>query len=224
MLKGLLVTLLACLATSCGHRPKPSDVVRTINPNDVLFSLPTLCDPGPAVDAAPAPSGARTLHEDDWRQVEFVARTNLAHIHQELARLSAFKQEHRRGGGFTQVYVRKEHPTPFAAVRMQSKRLPSLPTSGLAIRGGPPWGGTVRGGFALSDTGDWFIYGQRTDGHVVHLAVSPGGSVPSEQFAQELSRIAQSTGLLLVDWYGGLLVDTTASEPVLTWARRYERQ
>lgn len=196
-----------------------------VYPNDILFSLPTLSDPAPAVEVEVLPNGAKSLHEDDWRQVEFVAGTNLALIKQELTSLAAFKQKHHRGEGWTQVDIRNEHPTPFATVRLQFGSLPSFPISALAIGGGPPWGGTVRGGFALTDATDWFIYGQRTDGgQVVQLAVSPGGSAPSEQFALALSQFAQTAELLLVDWYAGLVVETTSAESVLAWTRRFQRQ
>lgn len=194
-----------------------------VDPKEILFSLPTLCDPAPATDATRPPAGYQSLHEDDWRQIEFVARTNLAHLQKELATLIAFKQEHRSGPGWTQVYLRKEHPTPFSTVGLRFSSLPTFSASALAIGSGPPWGGTVRGGFALSDGGDWFLYGQCTDeGYVIHLAVSPGRSVPSEQFARALSQIAQSGDLLLVDWYASSLVDTSSLETVLAWGRRYQ--
>ncbi len=82
-----------------------------MDPKELLFSLPTLCDSAPAIDDAPPSNNHRSLHEDDWRQIEFVMRVNLAHIEKELEKLAAFKQQHRRGPGWTDVYIRPEHPT-----------------------------------------------------------------------------------------------------------------
>jgi hypothetical protein len=195
--------------------------VNVIDPKNLLFSLPTLCDPAPATDSAPAPSNHRSLHEDDWRQIEFVVRVNLTYIQSELQKLAAFKQQHRRGPGWTSVYIRKEHPTVLASVGLGSKTLPTLPVSRLTIGGGD----MVKGGFALCDNGDWFMYGQCTeDGHVLHVALSPGHSLPSEQFARAVSQFAQTTGLLLVDWYAGATVDTLSAQSILAWAAGYQRQ
>jgi len=167
--------------------------VHKLGPGDILYSLPTLCDPLPAAEAAPLPSDHRALHEDDWRQIEFVAVANRGHIENELSDLVAFKKDHRKGVGWTAVYIRKEHPTPLAAGRLQFADLPKIQTAALAIGGGPPWGGVVRGGFAMSDGGDWFIYGQRTDeGQLLALAVSPGSAAPPQQFVRAVSQIARA--------------------------------
>ena len=127
-------------------------------------------------------------------------------------------EQHRRGQGFTQVFIRPEHPTTFESVSLPSAQLPRLTESALTLGGG-----TVLGGFALSDGGDWFIYGQRTpDGRVLHLGVSPGhATAPSESFLRALAELA-ATRFLLVDWYAGVVVDTASSEATLTWARRFQ--
>jgi hypothetical protein len=194
--------------------------VNVIDPGNLLFSVPTLCDPAPAIDSAPAPSNHRSLHEDDWRQIEFVVRVNLPYIQSELQKLAAFKQQHRRGPGWTSVYIRQEHPTVLASVGLGSEALPTLPAAALTIGEED----RVKGGFALCDSGAWFIYGQATeDGHVLHAALSPGRSLPSEQFARAVSQFVQTTGLLLVDWYAGVTVDALSAESVLAWAARYQQ-
>ena len=178
--------------------------------------------PSPAIDASPLPKVYRLLHEDDWRQIEFVAHTNHAHIQKELAALGAFKGQHRRGAGWTKVYIRREHPTPLAMVGLRWVDMPAFPASALGVGSGAPWGGTVKGGFALSDGGRWFIYGQRTeDGRILQLGMSASRSSPSELFAQAVSQLTKKAGLLLVDWYAGSLVDTSSLESVLAWAAEY---
>lgn len=222
MFKRLLSKLFPRLAGSHDNASTPSAKARAANSEDILYSLPTLCDPGPAIEDTPLPAAYRWLEEDAWRQIEFVDSKNLPHIEQALANLLAFKQEHQHGPGWTDIYTRAEHPTPLAAASLHFTSLPAFTTSPLVIGDGPPWGGTVQGGFALSDGGDWFIYGQRTDdGGVVQLAVSPGSSVPSDQFGCALSEIARFSNLLLVDWLAGLLVDTSSANSVLAWAKRY---
>jgi DNA-binding transcriptional ArsR family regulator len=46
----------------------------TVSPQDVLYSLPTICHALPAVGPAATRDDCLELHEDDWRQVELVSR------------------------------------------------------------------------------------------------------------------------------------------------------
>ena len=183
-----------------------------------LYSVPTLCDPAPALVDAPPPEGYRWLGEDDWRQVEFVARANLAYVQQQFMALAAFKSRHWSDPGWTDVYLRHEHPVPLSDIGLQFRKLPAWPLSGLAIGDESV---PVHGGFALADGGDWFVYGQCTEeDHVVQLAVAPGRVAPFAEFAGGIVRLARTFDLLLVDWCAGALVDTSSAESVSTWTQR----
>lgn len=196
----------------------------TMNPDDILYSVPTLCDAIPGVVGTSPPGNARRVTEDDWRQVEFVGHSNSSYIQEQLVNLAAFKQEHRRGPGWTKIFIRGEHPWPLETIRIQWADLPKLPNAALVVGGGPPWGGTIQGGFALTDESEWFIYGQRSEEDwVTALAVSPGRSGPSEQFVVAVNRLVQAGDLLLVDWYAGSLVDTGSAESFGLWAQRFLR-
>jgi len=188
----------------------------SIDPNKILFSLPTICDPMPALDETSAPVGARWLHEDDWRQIEFVAVANRDYIGQQLTALAAFKREHWRGAGWDAIYPRAEHPTPLVATGLYLDKDQGLTTAALTI--GEPRR-LVRGGFALSDGSDWFIYGQRAaDGQLVQMGVRRGDSDISDGMAEILSRFAQAAQLMLVDWERATVVDTSSVRSVQQWA------
>ncbi len=160
------------------------------------------------------------LHEDDWRQIEFVPVSDHDYVRHELAALDAFKTEHRMGMGWDSMYLRKEYPEPLAALDLKYTVLPTFPFSPLSLSGR-----SVHGGFALSDSAGWFLYGQRSsEGGIINLAVSPGRSACSAEFASGLVGITQVANVMLVDWYAGLIVDTKSPESVLMWARRYQPQ
>lgn len=112
----------------------------TMNPDDILYSVPTLCDAIPGVVGTSPPGNARRVTEDDWRQVEFVGHSNSSYIQEQLVNLAAFKQEHRRGPGWTKIFIRGEHPWPLETIRIQWADLPKLPNAALVVGGGPPWG------------------------------------------------------------------------------------
>ena len=193
-----------------------------MDPKNILFSTPTLCDCTPErIKKYPA-GGYCTVHEDDWRQIEFVAKSNLAHIENELKTLSAFKEKHRSGPGWTSVYIRKEYPAPLIRASLRSSNLPLFSKKTLVMGSAPPWVGAVAGGFALSDDGTWFLYGQcANDGLVFQLAVSPARTAISDGFALVLSQLPAAAGLLLVDWNSGSIVDTSTPESVRAWTPYY---
>ena len=210
--------LLRALSRLFGAPGKPGEAgdALMMDPKTLLYSLPTICDPIPATQPGSPAGPHQALHEDDWRQIEFVTAPNCEHIESKLAQLGDFKEQHRRGPGFTDVLIRAEHPITLESVAFSSAELPRLPESALTLGGG-----IVPGGFALGEGGDWLIYGQRSpDGLVLNLAVSPGHrGPPSEAFVRALSEIAAGR-FLLVDWYAGAIVDTSAPEPILRWSRR----
>jgi hypothetical protein len=82
-----------------------------MNSSSILFSLPTISDVGPVTArmAKPSPDAIR-MHEDDWRQIEFVAVGALSVVELELAELEDFKRANWRGAGWKNVYVRKSRP------------------------------------------------------------------------------------------------------------------
>jgi len=148
----------------------------------------------------------------------FVASANRDYIRKQLADLVVFDQQHRVKSGWTEVYVRKEHPTPLAMAGIYLDDDQPLRMSALTISDPER---TVRGGFALSDASGWFIYGERApDGHVIDMGVAPGSSAMSREFASRLSHFATAAHLMLVDWYANVIVDTATPESVLRWANR----
>jgi len=59
--------------------PAQAKGVSEIDPQSILFTLPTICDVAPATiqDASHNSPEAIHIHEDDWRQIEFIAQTDL---------------------------------------------------------------------------------------------------------------------------------------------------
>src|SRR5512139_1797456 len=68
--------------------------VEMVSPQDILYSLPTICGDLPALD----PRGDRTrcyvLREDDWRQHEFVSADQLGAVAEEFAAIRRIYADH----------------------------------------------------------------------------------------------------------------------------------
>lgn len=92
--------------------------VQVMSPKDILFSLPTICDRVPQADPVLESDHLFEMHEDDWRQIEFVDVT-LAPVVEEQRRLIREVVDHhsRRDGdgrpiAFDRLHVRAEPVDP----------------------------------------------------------------------------------------------------------------
>src|SRR5947207_12053887 len=73
--------------------------VTTADPREVLFSLATIADELPAIAAGSTKLDKNVIemHEDDWRQVEFVSATRLTVVKSELDEIRKIHEHHRDG-------------------------------------------------------------------------------------------------------------------------------
>lgn len=163
---------------------------------EILFSLPTLVDALPPVRVGHE-ADAYALHEDDWRQREFVAATFRAEIAAEFEMIRAARAS-RMGIGYERLHVRERITEPLAGV--------SLPLAAVrAAVGNPPrrsvsvggetamGGGLVVGGYAFAVDGG-VVYGREEQDRVVTLALAEHAD------AQPLAGLAAEHALVLVDW------------------------
>ncbi|HEY7093015.1 MAG TPA: hypothetical protein VH393_07540, partial [Ktedonobacterales bacterium] len=92
--------------------------VATMDPRKILFTLPTLDATLPPLDEHVMASGSQALelHEDDWRQIEFVSAKHAREIEAELADIKTIYQNHRVDNGsflgFYEIHMRKRIPAP----------------------------------------------------------------------------------------------------------------
>ena len=112
----VLAAITALLGAST---PTPAGVTTQVNPQNILFSVPTLNDALPDTFAETAPSSSTIIiHEDDWRQFEFVSASFKPLIDQELADIDAiWKTKSVKSDQYTafhSIHIRKRIPDPFA--------------------------------------------------------------------------------------------------------------
>jgi hypothetical protein len=173
-------------------------VVAEMAPKDILYSLPTINDALPAVAEGSTKQGKRTfeLHEDDWRQVELVARELGGVVEAQLASVRRIRAAHR-GPGFKELHVRTQPTSPLV------ERHLTLDALARALPGARPYDGVsfanaaglVRDGFAY-DAGDLQVYGVAPDGIITTLAVRPAEPAAHGR----LDELAGEHALLVVDW------------------------
>jgi hypothetical protein len=166
--------------------------VAIVNPREILFSLPTLNDALPLCDGAKADGSEFEMHEDDWRQTEWVDRRFADLIEQELASVRRIHEEHQGPGGmgFRKVHTRSliAQPLDMSPSTVQAvidAIAPGGRTRNLRLRGEAR---CVRDGFAIRVSDSAWLYGclSKAGGHVLGLSGSG-----------DASTIAKKIGLVL---------------------------
>jgi hypothetical protein len=174
----------------------------------ILFSLPTICDAAPETIPNPGNDGGEAfrLHEDDWRQIEFIPASALAQVDRELAKVEAFKRAHWTGSGFKSVYIRKERPDGLYPGRVSYGLIDSIPHDPIerlkiGTIGTPQREQIIKGGFACRLSPSAFLYGRQAEGIIVDLGLS---RLPKESGAlQSVLSFCNKCNLCIVDWCAG---------------------
>ncbi len=181
-----------------------------VDPQKVLFSLPTICDRSPAVveDRVKPSASDCTVWDDFWLQIEFVSRNDEAYVDTVLHEIDVSKEQHREGEAFREIYVREDHPTPLEDYKLSLRDLRSAllhPAEGRLLIG--PGGGSpmlVDGGFALALEGIGFLYGCEAGGVIQAMGIHPkNDKSPADVTWQRLRAYMKRHNLILVDWLRG---------------------
>ena len=187
-----------------------------IDPSKVLFSLPTLDASTPEVGERTCPSDKRlAIHEDDWRQIEFVSMSHLPGIRTELTAIESIYRDQRQGGGFREIHIRKEIGAPlFDALLPLDKARKELGSRGRLK--GLGYGGDstlIEGGFAFETDLGMTVFGLQIN----HIATALWCSVrtpPSDPgaAAKRLAKFTAKHRLVYVDWCWMVAVNEDEAE------------
>jgi len=185
--------------------------VQTINPNELLMTIPTIENTFPEFENKTDTNNLKIL-EDDWRQIEFVSKNQKALIDQEIDSITyIFDHEMHQGkdySAFKNLYVRRLISKPvsltFEKVKMylgDSK----VKLAGITINGN---GGQVKNGFSISSMG-FNYYGIKDENNVVsvlcfYVADTDEGS---EISVDKISKFLKAENLYLVDWIHRKIID-----------------
>lgn len=175
-----------------------------MSPGDILFSLPTIAnDIGAAIgDTQPSPQ-IFALHEDDWRQMEFIAQKFSMEIEAELADIRRIYQEQRVDVGFKKLHVRKRIPMPLDGCNLLLLELEAAltPQKKFQALGFQRTSGNVPNGFAWELDEHCVLWGTTyPDGKVTRLCLlgTPGRQAP--HISDGFAKLNAQNNLTFVDW------------------------
>ncbi|TND09649.1 MAG: hypothetical protein FD123_1006 [Bacteroidetes bacterium] len=182
--------------------------IQYVNPNDILMTLPTISNELPPVsENPPFKNFSSNMHEDDWRQEEFLARSLLVEVEEELDAVRDIFENHSRPIGessmnaYTKLHVRNRVPEPLRGINISLDELRSLlgdPETGsltFSTSNGKPYG-FVSGGFVLKMPEDCIVYGLVRDNHVSVIGLH--GDDPLSESVRMV--LCEKFRLLHIDW------------------------
>lgn len=174
-------------------------------PGDILFSLATISDDIGNVQGDTLPSDRiLALHEDDWRQIEFVSQKFAVEIDKECEDIRRIYSVEKVASGFKKVHIRKRIADPLQAINLTSTELESKikPVRKYDGIGFQKTRGTITGGFAWEIPGGLIIWGvSDAGGNVTRLCLLGRPAAGSGALvAGPLTALAREHALNLVDW------------------------
>jgi hypothetical protein len=174
------------------------------DPKDWLYSVPTICDeiPRAMLPASGVDDDLYRLHEDDWRQVEFVSTAHMSSVDLNLVEIRNVTAQ-RIGSGFPGVHVRSEPRYPLAGVQLTHQELATAvgpvvtDYAGVGYRDQDTW---IAGSFAFGIADAVTAYGLESDGVLQVVGFAGVNQNAAGLLIEKVTPLLRSHNLVLVAW------------------------
>jgi len=183
--------------------------IKSMPPGDILYSIPTLCNEIPGISEGTSKLGKQVLeiHEDDWRQIEFVPMELEEAVNIDMAKIEYIYKESSKKldsyTAFTDVYVRERLQQPIQQNEISYIELIECFNNkeimdGIAYEG---IAGVVKNGFAIKVGLGLYLYGLEKDGlvNIFGLKLIDKLEIKADEI-EEINQLMMKFKLLLVDW------------------------
>lgn len=177
--------------------------VTSIDPSKMLFSLPTINDELPAREDPASMENVLVVHEDDWRQFEFIAAQYHDEITQERQSVMDIKDNQRVESGFKNLHIRRLITHPLAGTQIALSALEKAFSvehiySGVAFNDAAS---TIVNSFALLTPSGWILWGQTDDnGNVSTLCLCNTQQASVSAITGQIDTFIADNHLILIDW------------------------
>lgn len=200
-----------------------SATVKTVDPKDILATIPTISDDLAEVEKPGTVSDADLVfHEDNWMQIEFFEATRLPEIQTKLAEFKAFEAANRHSdGAWKKLYLRVISRKPVVggtdAVDKLAQTLGTKVTAAPVLRTSGFITGRVKSGFTLRLEGDVTLYGYTQSGALPALGAHLGNDADQLVLTKAFMKLNAEQQLILVDWIGQIVLTGTKDGEVEAW-------
>ena len=185
--------------------------VQTINPKDILMTIPTIENTFPDFKNKTDTINLEIL-EDDWRQIEFISKDQKTLIDQEIDSITyIFEHEMHQGknySAFKNLHVRRLITKPILLTFEKMRDYlgdTKNEIAGITVNGNS---GQVRNGFSISSQGLNY-YGIKDDNNNISVLCFYGADTDKDlaNSIDKVSRLLSTENLYLVDWIHRKIVD-----------------
>ncbi len=171
--------------------------VQKMDPANILFSVPTLCEALPSAGGLDSQEDDFRIAEDDWRQIECISTAHLAFIGAEMASVLSIHEHASKGAGWENMHMRKEPTT--GIVNLPLKNLTDAfgeKTKGLSFGGQTK---QIENGFSIECDSGFHLYGLLHEDNLSVLALDAFSS-PDPSMLAKLKEFLDDNELVVVDW------------------------
>jgi hypothetical protein len=198
---------------------RKANPVTMVDPSTILFSLPTITNdalPPIAAGSSKLDRDVIEIHEDDWRQIEWVSASFSDAAASDLDAIRLIYEHHRAEYGFRQLHLRRAIPVPLEdrQLRLEDLRAALGPHArwlvGFAYRG---VAGIIESSFAVRLISSIEMYGVAPEGLVQALcfANTATNNAPRPD-VENLARLAATHDLILADWCAAARIRPSAED------------
>lgn len=172
--------------------------VKSMNPNDIWFTTPTISNEFPQLSQKTKETESDIfIHEDDYRQNEFLNQSSLPKIEEEFNGIKEVWANHSKKNDeytlFKNCHVRKTIGSPNLKVNFNElKALLNCNSVGQVIING----NVLTNGFAIK-TDNTSYFGTLNDDTVIELCIAQW----NDNTTKEILNVDKAFDLLFVNWY-----------------------
>ncbi|MCE9548027.1 MAG: hypothetical protein K8T25_21345 [Planctomycetia bacterium] len=175
--------------------------IEWVDPGKILFSLPSIFNALAPLSTLTLVGDELILHEDDWRQVEFVSNSFQDEIEEEIASIRRVHQDEWANPGWRNMHVRTRPTRPIVSRLTLSGLAKSNNVARVREVSYRDAESPIADGYSFSVCDGLFLYGTAPGDVIEVLAVAPmAKEPPSRDVVERLAQVAQDFDLCLVNW------------------------
>ncbi len=176
--------------------------IEMMDPRNILYSLPSICDAIPAINDEPLSGGEFELAEDDWRQFEFVSNELAREVDEEIAKIRLIHENAAAEVGWREIHVRTKPEVPLVCNLVLADLANALNVStesaGVTYQGAQS---RITDGYSFTTNDGLSVYGVAPNGNIQVIAFGQySDSTSNSESIDRLKSLAHDLNLDLVNW------------------------
>jgi hypothetical protein len=176
--------------------------VEQIDPNDIFYSLPSICAVVPDLNNRSLSDKELTIAEDDWRQFELISNQHADKVDKEIVKIQRIHETATAGVGWREMHIRTKPEIPIASnialTYLASILKVSTKSRGITYHGSQS---PINNGYSFTLNDDFSVYGVAPNGKVQVIAIGQDANIsPNQESIDLLQHLARKFNLDLVHW------------------------